>query len=101
MRPATILNSVTSNNRHAARMALRFLLTCLAVSASLFLISANAQVRTPSQYISFDAPNAGTGNNQGTFPTAINAQNWIAGTVINSSSEGHGFLREPNGSFIP
>lgn len=40
----------------------------------------------------FDAPGAGTAQFQGTFPGAINNAGAIAGTVVDSSNVGHGFL---------
>jgi len=40
----------------------------------------------------FDAPGAGTGQFQGTFPSAINNAGAIAGTVVDSSNVAHGFL---------
>lgn len=40
----------------------------------------------------FDAPGAGTGPFQGTYPYAINNAGAIAGTVIDSSNVSHGFL---------
>jgi hypothetical protein len=63
-------------------------------------INALAQQTAPSGYLSFDAPQAGTGSSQGTFPSSINRQGWIGGTVVYSTGASHGFLREPNGLFI-
>jgi len=40
----------------------------------------------------FDAPGAGAGFFQGTFPYAINNAGAIAGTVVDSSNVSHGFL---------
>jgi hypothetical protein len=40
----------------------------------------------------FDAPGAGTGQFQGTYPSAINNAGAIAGTVVDSSNVSHGFL---------
>jgi len=43
----------------------------------------------------FDAPGAGTGSSQGTFPLKINDAGSIAGRVIDSNSVCHGFLLTP------
>ena len=43
----------------------------------------------------FDAPGAGTGPFQGTFPLSINPAGVIAGTYIDSGFVAHGFLRTP------
>ena len=40
----------------------------------------------------FDAPGAGTGQFQGTYPSAINNAGAIAGTVVDSNNVSHGFL---------
>jgi hypothetical protein len=50
-------------------------------------------------FISFDAPGAGTGAFQGTIPTCINRDGWIAGTIVDSANAYHGFLRSPDGTF--
>jgi hypothetical protein len=64
----------------------------------MLVVAASGQVT--GQYISFDAPNAGTGINQGTYPNAINGHGWIGGTVVYSTGASHGFLRQQSGSFI-
>jgi len=86
-------------NPHASA-SIRFAM--LAMLASILTLGANAFAQTlpPSQYISFDAPNAGTGQYQGTGPSSINRQGWIGGTVVYSTGASHGFLRKPNGAFI-
>jgi hypothetical protein len=71
----------------------------LAMLAATMTLSPRASAQL-SQYVSFDAPDAGTGSNQGTFPSCINQQGWIGGTVIKSTGFALGFLRKPNGSFI-
>jgi hypothetical protein len=43
--------------------------------------------------LKFDAPNAGTGAGQGTFPLGINGEGAITGYYIDASNVGHGFLR--------
>ena len=43
--------------------------------------------------VKFDAPNAGTGAGQGTFPLDINGKGAITGYYIDASNVGHGFLR--------
>jgi hypothetical protein len=83
-----------------AQMTIRKLLAVVAVFAGLSSLSPAVSAQTPSQFISFNAPGAGTSSGQGTFPDAINRQGWIGGTVILSSNFKQGFLREPNGSFL-
>jgi hypothetical protein len=59
-------------------------------------------VRTPdpgSTITPFDVPGAGTGPNQGTVPSNINASGAIIGQYIDSNGVNHGFVRSPNGSF--
>jgi len=43
----------------------------------------------------FDAPGAGTGSSQGTFPLKINDAGTIVGRVVDSSSATHGFVVTP------
>jgi len=64
--------------------------TILSCTASLFGQS--------SSFTSFDAPGAGTGPGQGTFPVAINSEGVIAGYYFDNSYVSHGFLRQPNGA---
>jgi ribosome-binding factor A len=47
----------------------------------------------------FDAPNAGTGKNQGTFAVSINDGGEITGIYSDSVTAEHGFLRAANGTF--
>jgi hypothetical protein len=72
-------------------------LVTLAVTLTL---AASAFAQLPTKYLSFDAPGAGTGYGQGTFPTSINQDGWVAGTVISSSNVAFGFIRRRDGSFI-
>jgi hypothetical protein len=74
----------------------------LAALAAVLILGtgAGAQTLPSSGYLSFDAPSAGTGSYQGTYPSAINRNGWISGTVVYSTGFSHGFLRMPNGSFI-
>jgi hypothetical protein len=71
-------------------------------AATLILTLGTAAVAQDisSPYRSFDAPHAGTGSGQGTFPTAINLHGWIAGTVVHSDGTSHGFLRKTNTTYI-
>src|SRR5437762_2142498 len=48
--------------------------------------------------ITFDAPGAGTGPNQGTVPEDINPAETISGIYRNASLVNHGFVRAPNGA---
>jgi len=64
--------------------------------------------------ITFDAPGAGavpnlyfkltpagTYGGQGTYATSINREGAIAGSYIDESNVGHGFVRAPHGTFTP
>jgi hypothetical protein len=46
----------------------------------------------------FDAPGAGTGKNEGTFPTSINSGGVITGMVDDTKSVYHGFVRPTGGT---
>ena len=46
---------------------------------------------------SFDAPDAGTGNGQGTSGNSINTAGDITGNYFDASNVGHGFVRTPYG----
>ncbi len=48
-------------------------------------------------FISFDAPGAGTGSGQGTYPSSINPAGAITGHYVDANSLSHGFLRASNG----
>jgi len=50
-------------------------------------------------FITFDAPGAGSGFFQGTYPYSINQEGRITGAYIDANSMGHGFLRARNGTF--
>ena len=47
----------------------------------------------------FDPPDAGTGQFQGTFPTAISPATVITGYYLDANSVYHGFVRAPRGTF--
>jgi hypothetical protein len=50
-------------------------------------------------FTTFDAPGAGTGTNQGTFPSSINPAGAITGIYCVPNFVCHGFLRASNGTF--
>jgi hypothetical protein len=55
-------------------------------------------LRVPNGTITtFDAPGAGTGPFQGTFPFNINPAGTIAGDYTDASGVAHGFVRAPGG----
>jgi hypothetical protein len=49
-------------------------------------------------YTAFDAPGAGSGFNQGTFPIAVNGSGQIAGYYQDSAFSDHGFVRDVLGN---
>ena len=57
-------------------------------------------LRTPDGIIiEFDAPSAGTGEGEGTFPVGISADGTIVGFVQDTNELTHGFVRTPHGRF--
>ena len=68
---------------------------CLAILTSCCFASLGVQAQT---FTSFDAPNAGSGKNQGTEPVAINQSGEIVGSYIDSSNALHGFVRSASGT---
>jgi hypothetical protein len=50
-------------------------------------------------FITFDAPGAGTGFFQGTFPASINQAGDVTGNYVDANDMGHGFVRASNGTF--
>ena len=53
----------------------------------------------PFTIITFDAPGAGTGANQGTQSIGINSAGAVTGFYADSNNVVHGFVRAPNGIF--
>ena len=51
-----------------------------------------------SGFVSFDAPGAGTGVSQGTFPNGVTQSGAVTGWYVDPSNMNHGFLRTPEGS---
>jgi hypothetical protein len=48
----------------------------------------------------FDAPDAGTGPNQGTDPWGINTNGAIAGYYVNGTNVFHSFVRDKHGAIV-
>jgi hypothetical protein len=88
------------SKKPAVSASIRIAMLALLAAILTLGTSALAQQLPPTGYLSFDAPNSGTGSNQGTYPNAINRYGWIGGTVVYSTGASHGFLRKPNGAFI-
>jgi hypothetical protein len=78
------------------RKSLKLSVVSFAIAA---LLSITPLLGQTSTFLSFDAPGAGTGIGQGTFPVAINAGGVIAGWYFDSSFVSHGFVRHANGGF--
>jgi len=57
--------------------------------------------RPVGTFITFDAPGAGTGFFQGTFPSSISPAGAITGYSVDVNLVGHGFLRATNGTLSP
>ena len=81
---------------------LRTALVCLCL---LFSVGTPAQQQGiagigPSSeptFTTFEAPDSGTGNNQGTVPFSINTAGNITGTYLDRSTAYHGFVRAADG----
>jgi hypothetical protein len=71
------------------------LFATLAIPASL---AAQENLDHQPTFTTFDVPGAGTGAQQGTFPTSINPEGAITGYYLDASFVQHGFLRARNGS---
>ncbi len=101
MKPSKVRYARSVANRRRTQF-LRSFLICIssAVLAVVFLASAQAQEPVPTHFVAFNAPNAGTGASQGTFPSAINKNGWIAGTVVYRTGVSHGFLRQVSGAYV-
>jgi len=50
---------------------------------------------SPRTFTTFEAPDAGTGANQGTLASSINLEGEISENYIDASGVNHGFLRTP------
>jgi predicted membrane protein len=63
------------------------------------LTHAPANIPRPvGTFITFDVPSAGTGNDQGTLPAAINPAGAITGYYVDAEFLAHGFLRNADGA---
>lgn len=58
-----------------------------------------AQEATAPAFTSFDAPGAGTGSGQGTFPVAITWNGFIGVTVFDNNTVAHAYVRSPKGYY--
>lgn len=56
--------------------------------------------KTAGTFITFDAPGAGTGVNQGTYLAGMNTFGTIAGYYVDANNVYHGFVRDQRGRFI-
>ena len=71
------------------------LFAALAISVQL---AAQDNPNHQSTFTTFDAPGAGTGSYQGTYPFAINPEGAITGLYVDASNMYHGFLRDRDGT---
>ena len=56
--------------------------------------------RRTGTFTTFDAPGAGTGPSQGTYPFGINAAGAISGWYVDASDVNHGFVRDRHGAIV-
>jgi hypothetical protein len=93
--PTKICNSVcTATGYRRLRMAL-----CLVLCTFGFSLCVNADGTNTTAITQFDAPGAGTGTGEGTFPSGINPLGAITGFIRDANAARHGFLRAPDGTF--
>jgi hypothetical protein len=55
--------------------------------------------KAAGSFITFDAPGAGTGFFEGTFPASINQAGDITGSYVDANGVGRGFVRASHGAF--
>jgi uncharacterized membrane protein len=60
---------------------------------------ASLAAQTPS-FVFFDAPGAGSGDEQGTVSAALNQSGVVTGHYVDSARATHGFLRQGNGVIV-
>lgn len=63
---------------------------------TLFFCATSLLAQKPT-FISFDAPDAGVGNLNGTIPVSINQKGVVAGYYLDKNSVSHGFFRQASG----
>ena len=51
-------------------------------------------------FTTFDAPDAGTGSFQGTYPFGINTTGAITGWYVDEANVNHGFVRDRHGAIV-
>jgi hypothetical protein len=78
---------------------LSFVISAASVVLTLCLSATGFAQSMSGTFTSFDAPGAGTGSGQGTFPVAIDRDGLIGGYMMDSTNTPHGFLRSSNGVF--
>jgi len=89
----------TSASRNRFRLLSKVQQTLYIGLCALFLSSVvSAQ---EGRIITFDAPGADTnpGDNNGTYPSGVNAWGAITGSYQDTNNAFHGFLRSPKGTF--
>jgi hypothetical protein len=69
----------------------------LAVLLVVCTLSVTANAAHP-RIITFNAPGAGKGSGQGTFPVSVNPAGVIAGRYVDANNALHGFVRTPHGT---
>jgi|ERR1039458_1837684 hypothetical protein len=69
------------------------------IAVTAFVALAMTVQASAQKIISFDAPNAGTAQSQGTVAFGINLEGTIAGLVTDSSNGTHGFVGKLKGGF--
>ena len=69
------------------------LIVFVALAVPVRLAAQDNQKSNHSKFITFDAPGAGTGAGQGTFPITINTAGAITGFYIDANNVSHGFVR--------
>ncbi len=80
------------------RMASLLSMILLAGTAAYSQLTPNNHLSSRPSIIEFDAPHAGIGSGQGTFPQDNNPAGTVAGYYVDNQTIFHGFLRAPDGT---
>jgi hypothetical protein len=68
------------------------------LQAAIVLLFSAVSLFAQTSFTTFDAPGAGTGSGQGTFPVGINSSGEVAGYFFDTNFVSHGFVRAADGT---
>jgi hypothetical protein len=94
-----MLSSFLEATVFSSKCNLKLHVALLATLAAFSIFASGIPPACAQTFASLDAPGAGTGQGQGTFPLAINSSGVIVGYFTDSSDVEHGFIRAADGTF--